>query len=62
MIVILFVMSGYNTYMASSKESFTPYLRKLYRPHIRNVRLTMEEFVDKRSTYLQNILRRIGIM
>lgn len=62
-LLLLFViaMSIYNTHV-SEKEPFTPYIRKMYRPYIRNARVTVEDFIGKKKTSLQNMLRKVGIM
>jgi hypothetical protein len=67
---ILFV-SFFNEYMSEhsqdktqniKQEGFTPSLRKIYRPHIRNIRVTAEGFYKKHVSNLHNIARKFGIM
>jgi len=43
-------------------EEFTPYFRKLYRPHIRNARIVGEGFYVDNKIHLTNLFRKIGIM
>ena len=64
LILFIVIMSTYNTYTSSlqEKEPFTPYIRKFYRPYIRNARVTIEDFVEHISTYLKNMLRKVGLM
>jgi hypothetical protein len=62
LIIIILVFSFYNTYTAEKQENFTPYLRQLYRPHIRNARIKLEEQFETNKTKLQNMLRKVGIM
>jgi len=45
-----------------SVEKFTPYIRKIYRPHVRNVRVYSEGFYNKTTTHISNLFRKFGIM
>ena len=45
-----------------SIEKFTPEIRKLYRPHIRNARVYSEGFYNKTTTHISNLFRKFGIM
>ena len=47
---------------SNNKESFTPTIRSLYRPHLRNFRIHYENFTNEYSTnYFVKILKRVGI-
>ena len=46
----------------SIQESFTPGLRKIYRPYLRRARVTTESFYSNKSTDISNMFRRFGIM
>ena len=46
----------------NSVENFTPEIRKLYRPHIRQARVYSEGFYDKSTTDISNLFRKFGIM
>lgn len=45
----------------NKKENFTPGIRKLYRPHIRNIRITSEGFYGTHKNKVQNFLKRVGL-
>lgn len=58
LIIIVFCFSYYN----SSVEQFTPTIRQIYRPIIRNTRLFSEDFYNKISLNISNFLRKIKII
>jgi hypothetical protein len=43
-------------------EEFTPRIREMYRPHIRNARIFGEDFYNKTKTNVSNFFRKLGIM
>lgn len=43
-------------------ENFTPNIRELYRPIIRNTRIISEGFYNKTTSNIYNIFRKFGIM
>ena len=45
-----------------NNEGFTPYIRKIYRPHLRNTRIFVEKTVSTCKIKLHNIARKIGVM
>ena len=59
LIVIIFAYFSQNL---SIEEGFTPTLRKIYRPHVRNARVTTEAFYSDKSKGISNLFRRFGIM
>ena len=44
------------------KEAFTPKIRALYRPYVRNTRIISEGFYKKYSTNISNLFRKFGII
>jgi hypothetical protein len=44
-----------------NKEQFTPYFRRLYRPHLRNARLYTEGMYNKTNEYMSRFLRKTGL-
>jgi len=58
LIVLLF--SYYN--MSHTVENFTPKIRELYRPIIRNTRIIGEGFYNKGSSNISNLFRKFGLM
>ncbi len=43
-------------------ESFTPKIREMYRPHVRNARIIGEGFYNKTNSNISNLFRKFGIM
>ena len=43
-------------------EKFTPGIRGLYRPAVRNTRIIGEGFYNKTTSNVSNLFRKIGIM
>ena len=46
----------------NEKESFTPSMRALYRPHLRNARVITEGLYKRHSSNVSNICRKFGIL
>jgi hypothetical protein len=46
----------------NEKESFTPSMRALYRPHLRNARVITEGLYNRHSSNISNICRKFGIL
>ena len=42
-------------------ENFTPKLRQMYRPFVRNTRVVGEGFYNKTTNNISNLFRRFGI-
>ena len=45
-----------------TKEAFTPAIRELYRPYVRNARIMSEGFYNTHSSNMSNLFRKFGIM
>ena len=45
-----------------SVESFTPKIREMYRPYVRNARVIGEGFYKKANSNISNLFRKFGIM
>jgi hypothetical protein len=43
-------------------ESFTPKIKEMYRPYVRNARIIGEGFYNKSNTNISNLFRKFGIM
>jgi hypothetical protein len=43
-------------------ESFTPKIKEMYRPYVRNVRIIGEGFYNKSTSNISNLFRKFGIM
>lgn len=45
-----------------SVESFTPKIKEMYRPYVRNARIIGEGFYNKTNSNISNLFRKFGIM
>jgi hypothetical protein len=43
-------------------EAFTPKMRELYRPYVRNARIVSEGFYQKNKSDMSNLFRKFGIL
>jgi uncharacterized protein YggT (Ycf19 family) len=47
---------------SNNYENFTPFMRKIYRPHLRNARLITENFYNKHKNNATILLRKYNIL
>lgn len=68
MIVIILIFSYVNTYLHDInenkyfKESFTPRIREMYRPYLRDTRIFTNNMYNQHKNNITNFLRKIGFM
>ena len=43
-------------------ESFSPKIKEMYRPYVRNARIIGEGFYNKSTSNISNLFRKFGIM
>jgi hypothetical protein len=60
LVIIILLFSYYNT--VSSIEPFTPSIKSIYRPIVRNTRIIGEGFYNKTKSSATNLFRKFGIM
>jgi hypothetical protein len=61
-LIILAVIYFYFYIYQNTQESFTPKIKSLYRPHLRNIRLNYETFANKYgSDFIINKLKKMNI-
>jgi hypothetical protein len=60
LILVILFFSYKNS--VNSVENFTPKIRQIYRPMIRNTRLISEGFYSNVSSNISNILRKLQII
>ena len=58
-LILLFMYILYNSY--KNNEAFTPYIREIYRPQLRNARIYSEGFYNNHKNNIDSFLRRFGI-
>jgi hypothetical protein len=63
-IIFAYVNTNYSEKTADKKstEAFTPKIRELYRPYVRNARIITEGFYEKNKSDMSNLFRKFGIM
>ena len=59
--IILIIIFAYINSL-HNVESFTPKIREIYRPIVRNTRIIGEGFYNKTSSNINNLFRKFGIM
>ncbi len=61
-VCIILFFAYINTKKEDEMEAFTPKIRELYRPYIRNARIISEGLYEKHSSNISNLFRKFGIM
>jgi hypothetical protein len=61
-IVLFFAYINTQQEVYQEKEAFTPKIRELYRPHLRNARIISEGLYNNHSANISNLFRKVGIM
>jgi len=63
-IFIIFIVIFMNYFLKIQKqnEGFTSGFRQMYRPHIRNTRLVVENYYNSSKNNLHLILKKVGFM
>ena len=61
-IVLFFAYINTQQEVYQEKEAFTPKIRELYRPHLRNARIISEGLYNNHSANNSNLFRKVGIM
>jgi hypothetical protein len=51
-----------NVHNDINTEPFTPYIREMYRPYLRHVRIIKENIYQKGKLNIYNIFRKLGVM
>jgi hypothetical protein len=61
-VVVALLIELIFTTMNKSKENFTSGFRQLYRPHIRNIRLTGQGYYNKIKNNTNLFFRKFGLI
>ena len=63
-IIIILFFAYINTKQEEEKEkeAFTPKIRQMYRPYLRNARIISEGLYEKHSGNISNLFRKFGVM
>jgi len=63
LIIIFILYYIYNHYYNNDNtENFTPKMREMYRPYVRDARIISEGFYEKNKSDISNLFRKFGIM
>lgn len=65
LICIILFFSYYNSFNREDdkeKENFTPYIRRFYRPYLRNTRIYSDNFYNKMKEHFHRFLRKTGLI
>ena len=58
-LVIIFIIFLIYTYLQNNQENFTPYIRKIYKPHIRKLRVFSEGFYNNTINKISNQIKKL---
>lgn len=60
----LFLIILFFAYVNSSRnvENFTPKIREMYRPYVRNARIIKDGFYNNSYSSISNLFRKFGII
>jgi hypothetical protein len=61
-LIIIFVLYYIYNHYYNSTENFTPVIRELYRPYVRDARIISEGFYEKNKSDISNLFRKFGIL
>ena len=62
-VIIFIIYLNYKiSYSYSYKESFTPKIKEMYRPYVRNSRIIYENFYSKNNEYITRFFRQLGLL
>ena len=59
--ILYYIYNNYYNYY-NSTENFTPKIRELYRPYVRDARIISEGFYEKNKCDISNLFRKFGIL
>lgn len=62
LLAIILMFAYMNSLHNNIEESFTPKIREMYRPIIRETRIIGEGFYNNSSSNISNLFRKFGIM
>ena len=60
LLIVVFIFAYFNS--LHDTENFTPKIREMYRPYVRNARMFGEGFYNKQKNDISNLFRKFGIM
>ncbi len=61
-LIIIFVLYYIYNHYYNNTENFTPKIRELYRPYVRDARIISEGFYEKNKSDISNLFRKFGIL
>lgn len=61
-LIIIIIVFALNNNGNTILENFTPKIREMYRPLVRNARLGAHGIYNKHSSNMSNLFRRVGLL
>jgi hypothetical protein len=61
LLILIIIIFAYRNSL-NNIEQFTPKIREMYRPILRNTRIMGEGFYNKSSSQISNLFRKFGII
>lgn len=61
-LIIISFFAYINITSENNQEAFTPKMREMYRPYVRDARIISEGFYEKNKSDISNLFRKFGIM
>ena len=58
--IIIIILITY--YQQQQKEPFIPAINRMYRPHVRNARVYLNDKMTTTSNYMTSLIRKTGLM
>ena len=58
---IIYYIYSLNNNNNSKKENFTPKVREMYRPYVRNARIVSEGFYGRHKNNVNSVFKKLGL-
>ncbi len=61
-LLFIIIIISITYYQQQQKESFIPAINRMYRPHVRNARVYLNNSLTTTSNYMTSLIRKTGLM
>lgn len=61
LLLLIIIFSLHGSLLTNNREEFTPYIRSMYKPHMRNARVMYEKFSVDVNNKVGKIFRNFGL-
>lgn len=62
LIIIIATIYYYQCQVQQQKEPFIPAINRMYRPHVRNARVYLNNSLTTTSNYMTSLIRKTGLL